>query len=230
MVGAALRDLRAGPGWGLIDRSGRAKAPWFVVRRSLTPVAVLITDEGVNGLDVHVVNDTADEVEGTLLLSLYTASHQVEQGTHEVVVPARDGIAVRADALLDGFRDLTYTYGFGPRVYDLVTAALVDGSGAVVAYADYLPAGPARQLDPDVGLQVELAAADGGEWHLTVSSRRFAEYVSVDVPGFVPDDSWFHLPPGVSRPVLLSPEPGTTKPPRGRVRALNSAAVASFAP
>ena len=33
-----------------------------------------------------------------------------------------------------------------------------------------------------------------GAWQLSVSSRRFAQYVSVDVPGYVPDDSWFHLP------------------------------------
>jgi beta-mannosidase len=230
LVTAALRDLRAGPGWGLIDRSGRPKAPWYALRRSLAPVAVLITDEALNGLDVHLVNDTAEDIDGTVVLRLYTASHQVEQVSHGVAVPARGGVAVRADALLDGFRDLTYAYGFGPRVYDLVTADLLDGSGAVAASADFLPAGPARQRDPDVGLQVELRSADGGEWHLTVSSRRFAQYVSVDVPGYLPDDSWFHLPPGVPRSIRLSPEPGTTHGPRGRARALNSAAAASFGP
>jgi beta-mannosidase len=230
MVFAALRDLRTGPGWGLIDRSGRPKAPWYAVRRCLTPIAVLITDEGVNGLDVHLVNDTADDIDGTLVLSLHTASLQVEQVTHAVVVPARGGVAVRADSLFDGFRDLSYAYCFGPRTYELVTADLVDGTGTVVAGTGHLPGGPARDRDRDVGLQVELAAADGGVWHLSVSSRRFAQYVSVDVPGFVPDDSWFHLAPGASRLVRLLPEAGTTSPPRGRVRALNSVAPASFAP
>ena len=192
---------------------------------------MLLTDEGVNGLDVHLVNDTAEAIDGTLVLGLHTATHQVEQVSHGVVVPARGGVVVRADALFDGFRDLTYAYGFGPRAYDLVTADLVDLSGAVVASCR-LPARPGRPATaiPDVGLQVELAAADGGAWHLSVSSRRFAQYVSVDVPGYVPDDSWFHLAPGASRPVRLVPEAGTTSPPRGRVRALNSAAHASFAP
>jgi len=230
LVVAALRDLRAGPGWGLIDRSGRPKAPWYAMRRSLTRVAVLLTDEGVNGLDVHLVNDTADAIDGTVVLALHTATHQVEQVSHGVAVPARGGVVVRADALFDGFRDLTYAYGFGPRAYDLVTADLVDRTGAVVARADFLPAGPVRERDPDVGLQVELASADGGAWHLSVSSRRFAQYVSVDVPGYVPDDSWFHLAPGTSRTVRLVPESGTTSPPRGRVQALNSAAHTSFAP
>ena len=230
MVMAALRDLRAGPGWGLIDRSGRPKAPWYAVRRCLAPVAVLITDEGVNGLGVHLMNDTADDIDGSLVLRLYTTSHQVEHVAHEVVVPARSGVEVRADSLFDGFRDLAYAYCFGPRSYELVSADLVDGTGAVLASAGYLPGGPARERDPDVGLQVELAAVDGGAWQLSVSSRRFAEYVSVDVPGYVPDDSWFHLAPGTSRPVRLAPEAGTTSPPRGRVRALNSGAHASLAP
>ena len=50
----------------------------------------------------------------------------MEQVTHAVVVPARGGVAVRADSLFDGFRDLSYAYCFGPRTYELVTADLVD--------------------------------------------------------------------------------------------------------
>jgi len=47
--------------------------------------------------------------------------------------PGPCGITVRADALVDGFRDLTYAYRFGPRTYDLVTAELVDPAGRVLA-------------------------------------------------------------------------------------------------
>jgi len=73
-----------------------------------------------------------------------------------------------------------------------------------------------------VGLQAEVEAVDGGVWHLQVSARRFAQYVQVDVPGFVADDSWFHLPPGGTRATVLRPCPGAPEAPRGWVRALNS--------
>ena len=226
----ALVDLRTGPGWGLVDSSGRPKAPWYTLARGSTPVAVLTTDEGVNGLDVHLVNDTAEPVDGTLALSLNTASLQVERVTHDLVVPARGGVSVHADSLFDGFRDLTYAYCFGPRSYELVTVDLLDGSGTVLASTGYLPGGPARDLDPDVGLQARIEPADEGTWLLQISTQRFAEYVHVDVPGFVAADSWFHLPPGGSRTTVIRPEPGPPREPRGRVRALNSSTVGAVGP
>jgi beta-mannosidase len=227
VVAMALRDLRAGPGWGLIDSSGRPKAPWFAFARGAAPVAVMMTDERVNGLAVHMVNDTAVAVVGTLELGLHTAAHRVESASCPVDVPARGGTVVRADRLFDGFRDLSYAYCFGARTYELVTADLVGPTGDVVARAAFQPGGPARALDPDVGRQATVGPVDGDAWLLRVSSRRFAQYVQVDVPGFAADDSWFHLPPGGERLVTLRPEPGHAPAPKGRVRALNSAVAAT---
>ncbi|HEY4927782.1 MAG TPA: hypothetical protein VIH95_01425 [Acidimicrobiales bacterium] len=226
----SLCDLRAGPGWGLVDSFGRPKSAWYALARASTPVAVLATDEGVNGLALHLVNDTDAPVEGTLVVGLHTAAHRVEEGTCAVVVPAQGGCQVHADALFDGFRDLTYAYCFGPRSYDLVTADLVDASGGVVACATYLPGGPARDGDPDVGLQADLEPGEGEAWRLEVNSRRFAQYVHVDVPGYVADDSWFHLPPGGSRVTVLRPWPGAPEAPRGWVRALNSSVPGAVTP
>jgi len=230
MLGIALADLREGAGWGLVDASGRPKAPWFVLRRGFAPLAVLVTDEGLNGLAVHVCNDRAEPFEGSLAVGLHTATHQVEAVEHALAVPARGGVEVHADALFDGFRDLSYAYRFGPRPFELMTVEVRDPSGHPVAADGFLPGGAARDLDPDVGLQAWVEPADGGGWQLTVSTRRFAQYVQVDVPGFLPDDSWFHLPPEGTATTVLRPEPGTEGTPRGRVRALNSRATAPVAP
>jgi len=226
-LASALRDLRAGPGWGLIDSVGRPKSSWYALARASTPVAVLATDEKGDGLALHLVNDTALAVEASLELSLHTAVHTVERVSRPVVVPARVGTEVRANAMLDGFRDVTYAYRFGPREYDLVTAVLTDRSGRILGRADHLPGGPARNVDPDIGLQALLVGADEGGCLLRVSTLRFAQYVQIDVPGYVADDSWFHLPPDGSRTVRLAPEPGAGPEPRGRVRALNSGTHAS---
>ena len=230
MLALALRDLRPGPGWGLVDSSGRPKSAWYALARGSGPVALLATDERVNGLDLHLVNDTARDVSGTLVVTLHTAVHPVETVTHPVVVPARQGVTVRADSLFDGFRDLTYAYRFGPRAYELVTAELVDPDGGRVAAVEYLPGGPARPFDPDVGLQADLEPVDGTSWLLRVSARRFAQFVQVDVPDFVADDSWFHLPPGGERTVVLRRRSGPDREPKGRVRAVNSGAWAAVSP
>jgi beta-mannosidase len=230
ILAIAWRDLRPGPGWGLVDSSGRPKAPWYALARGSAPIAVLATDEGVNGLDLHLVNDSVEDITATLVVGLHTAAHEVEKASRPVLVPAREGVTVRADSLFDGFRDLTYAYCFGPRSYEVVTADLVDGAGGLLSRTAYLPGGPAREIDPDVGLQAVVEPTDGGAWHLRVSCLRFSQYVQIDVPGFLPSDSWFHLPPGGTRAVRLVPEPGPGREPRGRVRALNSGVQGIVAP
>lgn len=221
-----LRDLRRGAGWGIIDAVGRPKAPWFALARACRPVALLLTDEGLNGLGVHLVNDTASAVPGRLSLALYSAEHRLEAAERPVVVPARDGITLSASSLFDGFRDLTYAYRFGPRRQELVVAELFGEEGGCLARATYLPGGTARPVQTEIGLQARLERADDQVWSLSVSTRCFAQFVSVDVPGFRASDSWFHLEPGGTRVVGLRPEsplPATpARSPSGRVQALNS--------
>jgi beta-mannosidase len=224
----SLRDLRMGAGWGVLDARGRPKAPWFAIARAASPVAVLLTDEGLNGLAVHVVNDTAEPLEGELTVELATARHRVEAGGCRVEVPPRGALQVSADALFTGFRDLTYAYRFGPRAYELVTATLVDNLGGRLSRAAYLPDGLVRARVEDVGLSAELHQAEQPEndralWSLTVSAREFAQFVSIDVPGYVPGDSWFHLAPGEATTVALAAEQGGDgSTPSGHVRALNA--------
>ncbi len=141
-----LRDLRPGAGWGPIDALGRPKAPWFTLAAACRPVAVLLTDEGLNGLAVHLVNDTAVPVAGRLTLALHSGDHCLETADTPVEVPPRGGVTLSSSALLDGFRDITYAYRFGPRRYELVVAELVDEAGATLSRATYLPGGPARPV------------------------------------------------------------------------------------
>jgi len=225
-----LADLRAGAGWGVIDALGRPKAPWFALARASRPVGVLLTDEGLNGLAVHLVNDTADGLVGHLEVAAYSADHLIDRGTAPVTVPARGGVRMPAEELFDGFRDLTYAYRFGPRTTELVVARLVGEDGGVLASAAYLPDGPGRPVQAEVGLQATLRQVDEQAWSLSVSSRRFAQFVAVDVPGFRPGDSWFHLEPGGSRSIDLHRVTPGDRPPKGQVRALNSTSEARVSP
>ena len=51
-------------GGGCSTRSGRPKAAYYAVKRAMQPVALAITDEGANGLHVHVANDRASDLAG----------------------------------------------------------------------------------------------------------------------------------------------------------------------
>ena len=74
------QDICPGAGWGLLDSFTEPKAPWYALRRVLAPVAALITDEGLAGLRVHVVNDRASSVEGTLRLTLFNPGGSAGRG------------------------------------------------------------------------------------------------------------------------------------------------------
>jgi len=212
-------DLCPGAGWGLLDSFTVPKAPWYALRRVLTPVAVLLTDEGLAGLRVHVVNDGASPIQGNLRLTLYNAGGSaVEEVESLIDVDGRSEEQRNAATLLGGFRDLTNAYRFGPPAYDVVRARLETGD--VVSETFHLPAGLGRPQETDLGLEAHASRA-GDDWQLHVGTRRFAEWVALEVPGFAPEDSWFHLAPGGERTIGLRPL-GDGASPKGRVRSLNS--------
>jgi beta-mannosidase len=208
----ALHDLWPGPGWGLLDSAGRPKAPWWAMRRVLAPVALLATDEGLNGLHLHVVNDRPTPLGGTVDVSLYDlVGRCAETGTLPVSVAGWDGVTLSADAAFEGFRDLTYAYRFGPQTYDVVRAVLRDDAGAEVADVVVPVGGIGRPVAP-VGLAATLEGRS-----LAVTCERFAQHVVVE--GGDPSDSWFHLAPGTTRRVALRAD-GPVE-----VRALNTPEV-----
>ena len=217
----SLADLRAGAGWGLVDVLGRPKAPWYVLRRLFKPVALLAVDEGLNGLALHVVNDTAETVArpiGRRARRPRGAGGRAGGGSGGG--RAAGWCSLDAESVLGGFRDLTYAYRFSPPAHDAVVATLLAEDDRVLDQVVHLPLGQGRPLEADVGLTAVARPAGEGCWALEVRTVRLAQWVTIRASGFGADDSWFHLPPGGSRTVgLRSGGPAT---PRGTVQALNA--------
>ncbi len=224
-------DLVAGAGLGMVDALGRPKSVWYAMRRTMAPVAVVVTDEGLDGLDAHVLNDSGKAVTGSLRVDLYANGELlVESAQTEVHVSAHGHRTQAVAGMLAGFRDLNHAHHFGPVAYDVVVLSLFGAgpagaapepaTGPLLSQVVYTPHRPT--LEPDVGLTATARRSDGGGWEVRVSTRRFAQWVSIECPDRVPDDSWFHLAPGESRTVSL---PGNEAP-FGTVRALNSTASA----
>jgi beta-mannosidase len=216
-----LQDLWPGAGWGILDARGSPKSPYWFVRRALRPTALLVTDEGVNGLALHVVNDGARALTARLRVELFRDGEvKTGEGERDVVVAGRSAITALADGLLPGFADTSRAYRFGPPGHDVVVATLLDGaSGEPLAEAIHLH-DPARP-PPCSGLEARLArGADG--LVVELRSPRFAHAVSLVVAGYEPEDNYFDVRPGGSRRVRL--RPGARPPgraPSGTLSALN---------
>jgi beta-mannosidase len=224
------RDLVAGAGWGLLDVAGRPKAAYHYLRRALRPLAVFFTDEGLNGAFVHVVNERARPWAGQLQLRLFQQGEtRVGLGERAIQLDARGSLELPAASLLGGFSDTTYAYHFGPPAHDLAVASLVSAAGVLESEAFFFPVGRPATREAELGLVATAQSLSGDEVALTVATRRFAQAVAIDVPGFAPEDDYFHVQPGGTRTVRLTRVSGTD-PPRGTVQACNARSVTRIVP
>jgi len=216
------RDLWPGAGWGLVDSTGIPKAAYYYVKRASKSVALLVTDEGLSGLDLHVVNESPEPLDCEVHLAIYRDGEAlIASGAKIERVPCRAGATLRASALLPHFFDLTYAYRFGPPAHDVTVVTLFDTAHRTVLDQAFHFPGGLRSFSPcELGLEATLCEIEAGKYAVTVHTRRFALSVSVTVDGCVPDDDYFHLPPGGEKTVTLVRRSGQGRP-RGFVQALN---------
>ncbi|WP_052077955.1 glycoside hydrolase family 2 protein [Rhodococcoides fascians] len=219
-----LRDTVPGAGWGIVDSAGVPKAPFYALARASAPVALLLSDNGLDGYSVEVANDGPART-GTVRVVLHASrgSHEFEQS---VKVGTNSSVALTVDSIVGTFTDVNHAYRFGRRTYSAVTAAFLDASGVEVTRTTVLVGPQARQNT--VGLSAEVTEKCSGTWELTVRSEWAAQYVCVDIDDYQVSDSWFHLAPNEPRTLTLVG--GGATAPRGHVRALNSVERASVAP
>ncbi len=217
------QDRLAGAGWGILDSDGVPKSVYYALARSSRPRAVLLTDEGLNGLVAHVFNDGPLALAGRLVLRLVDVhGREMRNGETPIDVPAHGEERIELAGLLDSFYDLTFAYRFGPPVCDAVSVSLVEAvSGDVVSRAVHFPGGHHRPRQLDVGLTADISSGSGGEVLVRVSTRLAAQFVQLHADGWLADDNFFHLVPGDTQVVSLRPmRAGALS---GSVRCLNAA-------
>ncbi|MEK6749612.1 MAG: glycoside hydrolase family 2 protein [Pseudomonadota bacterium] len=215
-----FKDLWPGAGWGIIDSIGTPKACYYYLKRVWRPLTVVLTDEGLNGLHAHIVNDTAEEFKGTLRFLLLRGTQTVvAQAAVDVNVPAYSKMAFNSDAVFGVFHDVTYAYRFGPPQHDLAAVNLHVGE-QTVAEAFYFP--HAREPQPITSQVSALARAlNDDEYELSLHSDNFLYAVHFDIPGYFSADNYFHLLPNVTRRLTLRRASGQKRDFSGFVEALN---------
>jgi beta-mannosidase len=200
------RDLVPGAGWGLLDHQGNPKVALHLLGRALAPVAVWMTDEGLNGISVHVANDRPEELHARLRVALYRGGEMcVGEATEPVKVLPRSVVAQGVEEILGRFVDVSYAYRFGEPQQDLVVATLERGE-EVISQAVRFPLGRPRALETadQLGL-VATASAGRDSIEVTLGSRRFVYGARLARSGFVPVEDVFNIEPGHSRTITMSP-------------------------
>lgn len=218
-----LNDVAPGFGWGVLGPDGAPKPAWFALRRAFRPVQVAITDEGLDGLSVHCLNETPVPRALRLTLTAYGADGApVIDGAREITLAPRSARCLTSAALFGVFFDITHAYRFGPPVHVVSVARLDDPeTGAVLAEAFHFPHGRGAAMD-DPGLTATVGTDEAGAFVDLVTIRP-AQSVMLSVPGFEPEDNDFHLAPGQRRLRLAG-----AGVPTGTACALNAAEPLRF--
>lgn len=99
---------------GVLDWSGSPKAPWFVLRRSAKPIALLVTDDGMDGLRLDAINETAEPVVGEIRFRAHSRSGVVPVDVAlPVKVEAHSSLTWSVDSLVGRFTDSLTSFGSG---------------------------------------------------------------------------------------------------------------------
>jgi beta-mannosidase len=198
-----FKDFAPGAGWGVVDSNSLPKTAWHGLRRAFQPVRASLTDEGLNGLGLHLINETATARPARLVLLCLQGGETVAlRREREIELPALSNRTLSSAELIGSFFDITYAYRFGPPPLDCAIIMLVDpATGARLSEALHFPLGRAA-LAHASGLTAETVA-DGAGWALRLKTTRLAPAVQIEDANYRAADEGFALLPGEERLVKL---------------------------
>lgn len=232
-----FKDLWLGSGWGLVDSMGNPKAPYHYIKRVMSPISVFLIDEGLNGLEVYVINDGPEDLRGQLDLEAFDhEDRRIKQVTLNLHVAARSRFRENFERLVGHSFDPTFSYRFGPNRIAVIAARLTVANARHsldddrTIHAHYFPTGFQQIARSDTHLKGTAFSDSMGNWKIRVHTKKFAQSVYIDTTEFAPEDNYFHIAPGHERIINLRSlsVPNSLTPPRfnGRLRAANT--LASF--
>lgn len=215
------KDLWPAAGWGSIDSLGMPKATYYFLKRTWQPRQVVLTDEGLNGMHVHVINESLASLNGFVEVQLLKEPNVVvAKAEIPIALATRERQMLNADEMLGGFYDVSYAYRFGPAHHDIVVATLFDAEHQVVSEAIHFIK---RRESSVVPATVETTVEPLGEsdFQVTLRSDRFLHDVRINAKGYLATDNDFRLIPGRTKVLQFRPFGATSKVFRAEIEALN---------
>ncbi|WP_010587318.1 glycoside hydrolase family 2 protein [Schlesneria paludicola] len=216
-----FKDLWPAAGWGLIDSTGLPKATYYFLKRTWRNRQIVITDEGLNGLHIHSINESNERWTGSVEVTLWKEPNViVARKEVPLELPARGRQCISADEVLGSFYDANYAYRFGPPHHDVVIVSLLDADRRIISDASYFVR-RRESIMASATINTEVRQTSPTECQLTIESDRFLHDVRLRIGGFRPDDNDFHLPPQRKKVVRLIATGTRPSVLRGEIEALN---------
>jgi len=209
-----LNDPKMGAGWGILDTLGREKSVAFALKRAWGQLQLGLTDEGENGLGLHVVNETEQDQDLCIELICLREGHiPVLRRTLPIHLQARSSGSWTSADVIGSFFDITYIYRFGPLSHDCVVVRLLRGDSVVSERFYYPP-----HASPSFGNVTAALTPGEGQWSLEIQGDRVVRGIFIIVDGFDVDDDGFDIAPGRPYRVTLKPRGKEAGAPQGYLR------------
>ena len=217
-----FKDLWPAAGWGIIDSNGIPKAAYYYLKRLWRTRQITLTDEGLNGLHLHITNETAEPLRGFVeVLLLKEPATVIARQEVSVELNARSQRTLSADEVIGGFYDISYAYRFGPPHHDIVVATLYDADHQVVSEAFHFIRRREPTVVPNVVINASASMTSESTCEVTLSCDRFLHGVRLSAKGFLPDDNYFHLAPQRTKIVTFTAVGKSQRKFKADVEALN---------
>ncbi len=200
------KDLWPGAGWGILDSAGLPKAAYYALKRTWNSRQLTVTDEGLNGLHLHLTNETDAECTGFVEVQLLREPATVIAREEVAVkVSSRSRQMLTADEILGRFTDVSYAYRFGPPQHDVALITWFDERRQPVCEAFHWIS--RRDPVPMRNVVVDSSAHPNcdGTYRVQLRSDSFLHSVQLQARGYLPSDNFFHLGPNRTKEVLFRP-------------------------
>jgi beta-mannosidase len=218
------KDFWPSAGFGIIDSQDTPKACYYQLKNIWASRAAFITNEGLDGAFLTVINERPNTLKANVKISLIKyPSTNVAHAETEVTVKPYQKIKLSVEEMLNGFYDTGYAYRFGPPQFDIIHCELLDrDQNSQVIHQDYLLTH--NQLLPELNSATVTAEAKKitpNSIELTLSASVFMQYVRIRVKGYSLQNNYFHLAANKPITVILEQSGVTATRFRGEVSALN---------
>lgn len=201
-----LRDLWAGAGCGLVDDQGAPKAVLHALARVQQAHLAVVEDRGLNGLMLHLINETPQPEHGQVEVVLYRQGDiELARRTLSIDVAARSQGQWPLTDWMDGFMDLNWSYRFGPVAVDLIVVHWRGTSGRRLGQALHFDTRQLIAFNGPPGLTASAVARADGSVTVDICTRAAAYGIHFESFGWQASDEFFHLPPGATRRVHFTP-------------------------
>ncbi|MEZ5597642.1 MAG: hypothetical protein R3E84_14850 [Pseudomonadales bacterium] len=206
-----LHDWRKGAGWGLVDSMGCPKPAYHIVSQCTQPVQVLVTDEHLDGHNVHVLNERDTHLYAQLLVSIILADGRCSATRSvDVTLAPASAATYSVDALFDRFQDTTYTYRFGPQQIAAVAGTLLC-NGSILSSQVAFAGTPILALPEDAKPEIHLERI-GDDQVVRIRSDRLLQWVHIENDDAILEPNYAHLIPGMTHELVARRPPESKRP------------------